>query len=397
MMYGEAALKLLAELEGIQIEDNLLLPQKFGYVVATQVYGLMKKNQEQKAEDIEFLLKRHRNLRVAYIDELRNRKGESNFYSVLTKGSDNGPVEVYRVGLPGNPVVGEGKPENQNHAIIFARGQHVMAMDMNQDGYFEEALKIRNMLEEFKTSPSSGVPAPSIVGFREHIFTGSVSSLANYMALQETSFVTLGQRVLDRPLRIRQHYGHPDMFDKVFVMTKGGMSKASRGINLSEDIFAGYNATIRGNVVKFREYMQVGKGRDVGMQQIYKFEAKLSQGAAEQSLSRDVDRVCERLDFFRLLSFFYGGIGHYVTNVLVIAALHAVLYSLLLLALYRHEKIGSTAIQVRLDCDMYILVEHKHVAARRYSTAHSWRDGIAANVSFVLHFSSRERSTLRIT
>jgi callose synthase len=38
----------------------------------------------------------------------------------------------------------------------------------------------------------------------------------------------------------------------------------------------------------------VGKGRDVGMQQIYKFEAKLSQGAAEQSISRDVSRMLNR-------------------------------------------------------------------------------------------------------
>jgi hypothetical protein len=35
------------------------------------------------------------------------------------------------------------------------------------------------------------------------------------------------------------HYGHPDVFDRVFHLTRGGISKASRGINLSEDIFAG--------------------------------------------------------------------------------------------------------------------------------------------------------------
>lgn len=57
-----------------------------------------------------------------------------------------------------------------------------------------------------------------------------------------------------------------------------GMSKASRGINLSEDVFAGFNATIRGRGVNFKEYVHVGKGRDVGLQQTYKFEAKLSQG-----------------------------------------------------------------------------------------------------------------------
>ena len=58
---------------------------------------------------------------------------------------------------------------------------------------------------------------------------------------------------------------------------KKGMSKASKGINLSEDVFAGFNATIRGHTVGFKEYVQVGKGRDIGLQQTYKFEAKLAQ------------------------------------------------------------------------------------------------------------------------
>jgi callose synthase len=161
------------------------------------------------------------------------------------------------------------------------------------------------------------------------------------MALQELSFVTLGQRVLARPLHIRQHYGHPDLFDKIFVMTEGGMSKASRGINLSEDVFAGFNATIRGHTVGFKEYVQVGKGRDVGLQQTYKFEAKLSQGNAEQSLSRDVDRICDRLDFFRLLSFYYGGIGHYMANTLVMFTLVVIVYSLLALAIYGEEGVDG--------------------------------------------------------
>ena len=205
---------------------------------------------------------------------------------------------------------------------------------MNQDGYFEEAFKMRNLLQEFDEGHA-------ILGFREHIFTGSVSSVANYMALQETSFVTLGQRVLANPLSIRQHYGHPDLFDKFFTMTEGGMSKASRGINLSEDVFAGFNATIRGHTVGFKEYAQVGKGRDVGLQQTYKFEAKLSQGNAEQSLSRDLSRLCDRLDFFRMMSFYYGGIGHYIANTMVIFALVVVVYSMVGLALTNEEGING--------------------------------------------------------
>uniref|UniRef100_A0A7S1UZ62 1,3-beta-glucan synthase n=2 Tax=Grammatophora oceanica TaxID=210454 RepID=A0A7S1UZ62_9STRA len=345
MMYYEKALRLLANLERLDAETtDDLLGEKFGYVVSTQIYGAMKRNQDKKANDIEDLMRRFPHMRVAYIDNIRiNRAGASVFYSVLVKSDKKGNIqEIYRVRLPGNPVIGEGKPENQNHAMIFTRSEFLQTIDMNQEGYFEEALKMRNCLQEF--AKREGPLPTTILGLREHIFTGSVSSLANYMALQELSFVTLGQRVLTRPLHIRLHYGHPDVFDKLFFITRGGISKSSKGINLSEDIFAGYNNIIRGGSVGFKEYLQVGKGRDVGMSQIYKFEAKLSQGAAEQSLSRDVYRMCNRLDFCRLLSFYYGGIGHYFSNVLTVLTVYVVTYLMAVLAIYDLEKIGDRTI-----------------------------------------------------
>lgn len=40
--------------------------------------------------------------------------------------------EIYSIKLPGNPKLGEGKPENQNHAIIFTRGDAIQTIDMNQ-------------------------------------------------------------------------------------------------------------------------------------------------------------------------------------------------------------------------------------------------------------------------
>jgi callose synthase len=345
MMYYEKALRLLANLERLDGDTtNDLMGEKFGYIVSCQVYGNMKSNQDPKATDIEDLMHRHPHMRVAYIDTIRlNRSGSSMYYSVLVKSDGNGGIqEVYRVRLPGNPIVGEGKPENQNHAMIFTRGEFLQTIDMNQEGYFEEALKMRNCLQEF--AKREGPLPTTILGLREHIFTGSVSSLANYMALQEMSFVTLGQRVLTRPLHIRLHYGHPDVFDKLFFITRGGISKSSKGINLSEDIFAGYNNILRGGAVGFKEYLQIGKGRDVGMSQIYKFEAKLSQGAAEQSLSRDVYRMCNRLDFFRLLSFYYGGIGHYLSNVLTILTVIVVVYLMTVLAIFDLERIGDRLI-----------------------------------------------------
>jgi callose synthase len=289
-----------------------VLRLKFSYVVACQVYGKMKKSQDSKAKDIEFLLHRFPNLRVAYIDERPiNRSGAAQFYSCLIKsvrttggsssssggsgcsgggkssgggggggcsrtnsfsgggsnvggsGSEYGVQTVYRVKLPGNPCIGEGKPENQNHAVIFTRGEYLQAIDMNQDGFFEEALKHRNLLQEFELSKNDKALPVTILGFREHIFTGGVSSIANYMALQEASFVTTGQRVLNRPLCVRLHYGHPDLFDKLFFMQNGGISKASKGINLSEDVFAGYATGVRGGSVEFKEYAQVSPVKSV--------------------------------------------------------------------------------------------------------------------------------------
>ena len=50
----------------------------------------MRKNLEHKADDIEFLLARHPNLRVAYIDATRaTRDGEVGHYSVLIKHDPN--------------------------------------------------------------------------------------------------------------------------------------------------------------------------------------------------------------------------------------------------------------------------------------------------------------------
>lgn len=39
---------------------------------------------------------------------------------------------IYKIKLPGPAILGEGKPENQNHAIIFTRGEGLQTIDMNQ-------------------------------------------------------------------------------------------------------------------------------------------------------------------------------------------------------------------------------------------------------------------------
>ena len=55
-----------------------------------------------------------------------------------------------------------------------------------------------------------------------------------------SSPTNISKRDLTTPLRIGIHYGHPVVFDKLFFITRGGTSKTSKGINISEDIFTGF-------------------------------------------------------------------------------------------------------------------------------------------------------------
>ncbi|CAI5987724.1 unnamed protein product [Closterium sp. NIES-65] len=315
---------------------------KFTYVVACQIYGEHKRKNDPKARHVLELMQENPALRIAYVDEqppALGSGGGTRYYSVLVKWDqwNQREVEIFRVQLPGPIKIGEGKPENQNHAIIFTRGEALQTIDMNQDSYLEEALKIRNFLEEFSESRRR------ILGMREHVFTGSVSSLAAFMSAQETAFVTIGQRVLYNPLKVRMHYGHPDVFDRVWSLARGGISKASRVINISEDIFAGFNTTLRRGAISHHEYIQVGKGRDVGLNQISLFEAKVASGNGEQLLSRDVYRLGHGLDIFRLLSFYTTSIGFFFSTALTAMAVYAFLWGRCYLVLSGVEETISSS------------------------------------------------------
>ncbi|CAN4089719.1 unnamed protein product [Withania somnifera] len=374
MMYYRRALELQAFLDMAQDEDLMegykaielnedqmkgerslwsqcqaVADMKFTYVVSCQLYGIHKRSGDPRAQDILRLMTTYPSMRVAYIDEIeepsKDRSKKVNpkvYYSTLVKAAlpnsnstepgQNLDQVIYRIKLPGPAILGEGKPENQNHAIIFTRGEGLQTIDMNQDNYMEEALKVRNLLQEF-LKKHDGVRFPTILGLREHIFTGSVSSLAWFMSNQETSFVTIGQRLLANPLKVRFHYGHPDIFDRLFHLTRGGVSKASKIINLSEDIFAGFNSTLREGNVTHHEYIQVGKGRDVGLNQISLFEAKIANGNGEQTLSRDLYRLGHRFDYFRMLSCYFTTIGFYFSTLITVLTVYVFLYGRLYLVL----------------------------------------------------------------
>ncbi|KHG20064.1 Callose synthase 3 -like protein [Gossypium arboreum] len=95
----------------------------------------------------------------------------------------------------------------------------------------------------------------------------------------------------------------------------------------------GFNSTLREGNVTHHEYIQVGKGRDVGLNQISMFEAKIANGNGEQTLSRDIYRLGHRFDFFRMLSCYFTTVGFYFSTLVTVLTVYVFLYGRLYLVL----------------------------------------------------------------
>ena len=286
-----------------QLEKELerMARRKFKILVSMQRYSKFTK---EEMENAEFLLRAYPDMQIAFLDEEppETEGDEPRIYSSLIDGYcellENGMRKPkFRVQLSGNPVLGDGKSDNQNHALIFYRGEYIQLIDANQDNYLEECLKIRSVLAEFEemrpdtASPYSAkakkdVKSPvAILGAREYIFSENIGILGDVAAGKEQTFGTLFARTLAE-IGGKLHYGHPDFLHGIFMTTRGGVSKAQKGLHLNEDIFAGMNAILRGGRIKHCEYYQCGKGRDLGFGSILNFTTKIGTGMGEQMLSR---------------------------------------------------------------------------------------------------------------
>ncbi|KAJ7598325.1 glycosyl transferase [Mycena floridula] len=113
--------------------------------------------------------------------------------------------------------------------------------------------------------------------------------------------------------------------------TRGGVSKAQKGLHLNEDIYAGMNAFGRGGRIKHTEYYQCGKGRDLGFGTILNFQTKIGTGMGEQMLSREYYYLGTQLPIGRFLTFYYGHPGFHINNMLVILSVQVFIVTMLFL------------------------------------------------------------------
>ncbi|MCD7447120.1 hypothetical protein HAX54_023865 [Datura stramonium] len=106
----------------------------FSFLLILKIYGKQKEEQKPEAADIALLMQRA-DVRTSYLTlgspHYRNEALLELLSLMRLKSLKDGRKSTHK--LPGNPKLGEGKPENQNHAIIFTRGNAVQTIDMNQD------------------------------------------------------------------------------------------------------------------------------------------------------------------------------------------------------------------------------------------------------------------------
>lgn len=339
------AIKLLQDIETSKDDEEFyddrklrsihsMALRKFRMILSMQRYQHFS---DEEKESTEYLLRAYPELQIAYIEEEYDFKSVScTYYSCLIDGSctvlANGDRKPkFRIKLSGNPLLGDGKSDNQNHAIIFTRGEYIQLVDANQDNYLEECLKIRNILAEFdemnvtdpyeENTKNAFTDHPvAIIGTREYIFSENIGILGDIAAGKEQTFGTLYARTLAQ-VGGKLHYGHPDFLNSIFMNTRGGVSKAQRGLHLNEDIYAGMNALMRGGRIKHSEYMQCGKGRDLGFTSILNFITKIGAGMGEQIISREYYFLGTQLPLDRFLSFYYAHAGFHLNNVFIILSI----------------------------------------------------------------------------
>ncbi|OLL22830.1 1,3-beta-glucan synthase component FKS1 [Neolecta irregularis DAH-3] len=344
-MFGGNTDKLDRELER-------MARRKFKLCVSMQRYTKFNKEEQ---ENTEFILRAYPDLLISYLDEEPpvNEGEEPRIFSALIDGhseimEDGRRRPKFRIQLSGNPILGDGKSDNQNHAIIFYRGEYIQLIDANQDNYLEECLKIRSVLAEFEEMTTENVSpyAPghttqnknpiAILGAREYIFSENMGVLGDVAAGKEQTFGTLFARTLSL-IGGKLHYGHPDFLNGIFMTTRGGVSKAQKGLHLNEDIYAGMTAFLRGGRIKHCEYYQCGKGRDLGFGSILNFTTKIGTGMGEQMLSREYYYIGTQLPLDRFLSFYYAHPGFHVNNLFIMLSVQMFMFVMINLGALRHE------------------------------------------------------------
>ncbi|CAE8585117.1 unnamed protein product [Polarella glacialis] len=237
----------------------------------------------------------------------------------------------------------QGKAGNQLMALRFCRGFAIQAMDANMGSFLGEAFKVAMVLKRFQPRGSSRDRVTCrLIGFREHIFTVAHGICGDINAVAEWCFGTSIQRV-QTWLGVRMHYGHPDFIDLFWARNRGSMSKATPHINLSEDIYLGFNVKNRGEKSEHFDFLEWEKGREVSFNAASTFLYKISGGNIGVWRSKDLTEAAMVLPTVDQFSFYFATVGYFVSLTIIDATMYLYVgfHLLLTLASVSLHELGS--------------------------------------------------------
>jgi len=88
-------------------------------------------------------------------------------------------------------------------------------------------------------------------------------------------------------------------------------------VNLSEDIFAGFNVRMREEKSPHIDALEFEKGREATFNAASNFFSKIAGGSVSVIRSRDNHLLCERIGLLHSLSFYFTSVAFYTSNLLV--------------------------------------------------------------------------------
>ncbi|CAE7226863.1 CALS12 [Symbiodinium pilosum] len=136
---------------------------------------------------------------------------------------------------------------------------------------------------------------------------------------------------------------HPDFFDAFWASNRGSVSKASPILNLSEDIFAGFNVLMRGETSKHVDCLEWEKGREVSFNSASLFFTKVASGNVGVMRSRDLKVLTGSLNIADSFSFYFASVGFYLYNVVTDLSMrtYVVIFVLLTLSSKSLDDVGK--------------------------------------------------------
>jgi phosphoenolpyruvate-protein kinase (PTS system EI component)/phosphotransferase system HPr-like phosphotransfer protein len=197
------------------------------------------------------------------------------------------------------------KPANQNNMVGWIWGDVTLFVDANCGARLEDAIKIPNMLAEFDRDPMLAT-----VNVPEYIYTDKYNWIGQAHAFGDRTWTSFSQRVTAR-LAALGFYGHSAFFRTELLRDFGTIPPDY----VSEDLMLAIKTWIkgRGYHISHKEYMQLGKAREVSVMNASVPFQKFAAGGVEMGINRQLEKLFksrefswyQKLTLFMTLCFYY--------------------------------------------------------------------------------------------